>query len=348
MYQSNFLHCITNETHEFNTIHEKYWIKYTKTKLQSENLKSGKQFNINSKSWEQIANDFSTKRQLVMQFGALLQFKLANRIESFQRAAFVFDCFYQSLLKNQKIQEIVQFIQLEFMYLTIAAALLLSTKYEEIYPAPIEDFIHVLGLLKTKNYPDGINVDRETFMEVERKILIENSWNFSRPIGINYLRILTVTLSSNVDPKINNEIHELSKFLLETSIVNSKTCHIAPSTAAVFSAMAAKKIISVKNNSKIFSNDKNVLGEWGGIEEQITGYKENDASVQQCLTEIMSFSSQVIQSAPKHNSKPDLDNFDFTNKYNPSMWGIFKGTNYVDKVVQKMSVSSFRKPKWKN
>ena len=230
------------------------------------------------------------------------------------------------------------------MYLTIAVSLLLATKYEEIHPAPIDDFIHVLTYIKTKNYPQGINVDRETFMEVERKILVENDWNFSRPIGINYLRILTITISSQLDETRMYEVHQLSKFILEASVINSKTCHLSPSSAAVFSVIAAKNLINEKYRHQ---HNFNQIKVWGNIEEKITGYKENDQGVQNCVVEMKNYASQLIINAPKHRPQPSLDNLDFTNKYDPSLWNFFKQNNYQRKTEQNKKTISVKKPIWR-
>ena len=74
----------------------------------------------------------------------------------------------------------------------IQISTLLNALYDEIYPAPVEDFIYLLGLKKTENFPDGITVDRNTFLTVEKKILVSNDWNFSKATGLTYriLRIL--------------------------------------------------------------------------------------------------------------------------------------------------------------
>ena len=89
-------YCILNETHKYNTITEKYWEKFThNVMLHPDNIKIGKHFNVNSATWNQIANDFAKNRELAIQFGAVLQFKLDNTVESLQISAFIFDCFYR-------------------------------------------------------------------------------------------------------------------------------------------------------------------------------------------------------------------------------------------------------------
>jgi len=316
-------YCVNNESIPKNIIKEKYWKHYTQIMIHPSNKASAKQYGITSKSWHEFGtnNKFENARIEALKYGLFLQHRLEHGGESFLIASCLFDQFLQNLFRRQSFEEISQFTSLEFQYLIVSVCVLLASKYDEIYPAPVEDFIYLLGLKKTENFPDGITVDRNTFLTIEKKILVANDWNFSKATGSTYLRILTIAMGNN------GACHDISKFLLDSIYINSSTCHFSPSAASAMSVMLARKILAIYHENPGYKK-------WSSLETSITGYSENDPKVQQALETIIQFALSIIKSSQAPKQKAPLQDMGFINKYKDTVWKTFKDANvnkYFDK-----------------
>lgn len=309
-------YCVNNESIPKNIIKEKYWKHYTRTMIHPSNQASAKQYGITSKSWNEFGtNDkFENSRIEALKYGLFLQHRLEHSGESFLIASCMFDQFFQNMFRRQSFEDISQFTSLEFQYLIVSVCVLLASKYDEIYPAPVEDFIYLLGLKKTENFPDGITVDRNTFLTVEKKILVSNDWNFSKATGLTYLRILTIAMGNN------GACHDISKFLLDSIYINSSTCHFSPSAASAMSVMLAREILSIFHENPGYTK-------WSNLEKSITGYSENDPKVQQALETIIKFALSIIKSSHAPKRKAPLQDMGFINKYKETVWKTFKDAN---------------------
>jgi len=206
-------YCVNVESEERNIIKEQYW--------------------LGSKH----ADVFKVHREKVMLFAKDLQFKLEHFNETFLITAFIFDKFYQTILEKESTNyDTTEYCQEAWMHVVVCACFLLASKYDEIYPAPIDDFQYLLSeKCLPDSYPRGIRVEKETILEIERLIVVEIDWNFSKPNGLFYLQLYSILFGHDRDA------HELSKFLLDLIYINNATCHLAPSVAAASVIMLTRK-----------------------------------------------------------------------------------------------------------
>eukprot|EP01113_Clastostelium_recurvatum_P002385 TRINITY_DN10993_c0_g1_i1.p1 TRINITY_DN10993_c0_g1~~TRINITY_DN10993_c0_g1_i1.p1 ORF type:complete len:432 (-),score=148.37 TRINITY_DN10993_c0_g1_i1:73-1368(-) len=107
-------------------------------------------------------------------------------------------------------------------------AMLLASKYEEIYPPEVRDFIYI----SDKAYA------REEILSLERLMLSTLSFNLSVPTPLHFLRRFSKAARSD------SAIHTLSKYLTELSLPEYRMIHYLPSTIAAAAVYLARRMSS--------------------------------------------------------------------------------------------------------
>ncbi|XP_038670766.1 G2/mitotic-specific cyclin-B2-like isoform X1 [Scyliorhinus canicula] len=129
------------------------------------------------------------------------------------------------------------------LQLVAVTAMLLASKYEEMYPPAIGDFVYITDNAYTKSQ----------IRQMEILILKELDFKLGRPLPLHFLRRASKT-------DVDAEEYTLAKYLMELTVIDYSMVHIHPSEIA-----AAALCLSFK-----------VLGQstWTAVQQYYTGYTE--------------------------------------------------------------------------
>ena len=144
------------------------------------------------------------------------------------------------------------------------AALLISTKYEEIYPPELKDLLNISENKFTK----------EEVLQMENSILTTLQFNFFAPSSLRFLeryRKLSNTAS-------DDQIFFFAQYLCEISLLDAFLLKHKPSMIA-----AASFFLSARAIKKINA--------WNSEMELWTGYKEKD--LKEAIEDVKQFACEV-------------------------------------------------------
>ncbi|XP_030044580.1 G2/mitotic-specific cyclin-B2 isoform X3 [Microcaecilia unicolor] len=140
----------------------------------------------------------------------------------------------------------VQPVSRKKLQLAGVTALLIASKYEEIYAPEIGDFVYI-----TDNA-----YSRDQIKEMEMIILRELNFELGRPLPLHFLRRASKSSDSDV------EQHTLAKYLMELTLVDYDMVHFLPSEIAAAALCLSQKVLG--------------QGTWGLTLQYYTGYTEDD------------------------------------------------------------------------
>lgn len=158
----------------------------------------------------------------------------------------------------------IQEIKKSQLHLLGVASLLISTKYEEIYPPELKDLLNVSENKFTK----------QEVLAMEYKIITALDFNFLSPSSLRFLerfRKLSNTASDDQIFYFAQYIQEIA--LLDASLLKYKNSEIA-AASLVLSAKAIKRVNA-----------------WNKEMEKNTGYKEED--LKEVIEDLKSFAYEV-------------------------------------------------------
>ncbi|KAM4038972.1 G2/mitotic-specific cyclin-B2-like [Anomaloglossus baeobatrachus] len=127
-------------------------------------------------------------------------------------------------------------------------ALLLASKYEEMYSPEVSDFVYITDNAYTTSQ----------VREMEVLMLRELNFDLGRPLPLHFLRRASKSCSADA------ERHTLSKYLMELSLIDYEMVHFRPSEIASAALCLAQKVLD--------------QGSWGATQHHYTGYHEEDLS----------------------------------------------------------------------
>lgn len=127
-------------------------------------------------------------------------------------------------------------------------ALLLASKYEEMYTPEVADFVYITDNAYTSSQ----------IREMEILMLRELNFDLGRPLPLHFLRRASKSCSADA------EQHTLAKYLMELTLIDYDMVHIRPSEIASAALCLAQKVIA--------------QGSWGATQNHYTGYTEEDLS----------------------------------------------------------------------
>ena len=108
-------------------------------------------------------------------------------------------------------------------------AMLLASKYEEIYTPEVRDFIWITAKAYT----------REEVLNMERNILVTLNFNLSTPTPLHFLRRFSKAARSD------SKIHTLSKYITELSLLEYKMLEYLPSQIAAAAVYISRKMCGI-------------------------------------------------------------------------------------------------------
>ncbi|XP_006902839.1 PREDICTED: G2/mitotic-specific cyclin-B2 [Elephantulus edwardii] len=125
-------------------------------------------------------------------------------------------------------------------------ALLLASKYEEMFSPNIEDFVYI-----TDNAYTSFQI-----REMETVILKELKFELGRPLPLHFLR------RASKAGEVDVEQHTLAKYLMELTLIDYDMVHYHPSQVAAAASCLSQKILD--------------QGKWSLKQEYYTGYTESE------------------------------------------------------------------------
>ncbi|XP_032874470.1 G2/mitotic-specific cyclin-B1 [Amblyraja radiata] len=125
-------------------------------------------------------------------------------------------------------------------------AMLVASKYEEMYPPEISDFVYITDHTYTS----------AAIREMERRILQKLDFSLGRPLPLHFLRRASKITG------VTSEHHTLAKYFMELTIVDYEMAHYPPSRIAAAAFCLAQKVLSV--------------GEWTPLLQYYMDHKEED------------------------------------------------------------------------
>ncbi|XP_040271704.1 G2/mitotic-specific cyclin-B2-like [Bufo bufo] len=128
-------------------------------------------------------------------------------------------------------------------------ALLVASKYEEMYTPEVSDFVYITDNAYTANQ----------IREMEVLMLRELNFDLGRPLPLHFLRRASKSCSADA------EQHTLAKYLMELTLIDYDMVHFRPSEIASAALCLAQKVLG--------------QGSWGATQHHYTGYSEEDLSL---------------------------------------------------------------------
>ena len=158
------------------------------------------------------------------------------------------------------------------------ASMFISSKYEEIYPPELKDFVYITDKAYVKS----------DVLDMEYKMLTSLNFDVTFPTQWSFLEIFRKKLN------INQKTFNLAWFLMELSLINSKMLKFKYSQIAASAIMIAIKALNYFDEVEF---------------EKSTGYNKND--LQECVKEINNFyiynSTHSLQAIRKKFSSKKYD-----------------------------------------
>lgn len=115
-----------------------------------------------------------------------------------------------------------------------AAAMLIATKYEEIYPPLLKDFVYITDNKYTA----------EQILDMEKSILFALDFDIQLTSSFRFLERFSKI------SKLDNVTHSLSQYMLELSLLDSKMNQFPQSLQAVSAIYTAKKYMKHYSNTR--------------------------------------------------------------------------------------------------
>ena len=124
--------------------------------------------------------------------------------------------------------------------------MMIASKYEEIYPPMLSDFIHI----------SADTYDPCEMREMEIQILRQLGYLLNKPLTIHFLRRYSRAADADTVE------HNLSKYILELAILDSETSAVRPSLKAAAAFLISRLIYRSKSPEQV----------WTKAMQEVTGY----------------------------------------------------------------------------
>jgi len=154
------------------------------------------------------------------------------------------------------------------LQLVSVSAMLIASKYEEIYPPELNDFVYI-----TDN-----SYTREDILDMESLILRVLDWNITVATPLHFLRRFSKAARSDW------KTHNLSKYLIEVPLLDIKMLKYLPSEIAAASVFIGRTMLHYNPV-------------WTPTLEHYTGYSE--AEVRACVCDL----NELVKKLPRSNYK---------------------------------------------
>ncbi|XP_007533841.1 G2/mitotic-specific cyclin-B2 isoform X1 [Erinaceus europaeus] len=140
----------------------------------------------------------------------------------------------------------VQPVSRKKLQLVGITALLVASKYEEMFSPNIEDFVYITDNAYTSSQ----------IREMETLILKELKFELGRPLPLHFLR------RASKAGEVDVEQHTLAKYLMELTLTDYDMAHYHPSKLAAAASCLSQKVLG--------------QGKWNLKQQYYTGYREEE------------------------------------------------------------------------
>uniref|UniRef100_A0A2K6UNS6 Cyclin B2 n=1 Tax=Saimiri boliviensis boliviensis TaxID=39432 RepID=A0A2K6UNS6_SAIBB len=140
----------------------------------------------------------------------------------------------------------VQPVSRKKLQLVGITAVLLASKYKEMFSPNIEDFVYITDNAYTSSQ----------IREMETLILKELKFELGRPLPLHFLR------RASKAREVDVEQHTLAKYLIELTLIDYDIVHYHPSKVAAAASCLSQKVLG--------------QGKWNLKQQYYTGYTENE------------------------------------------------------------------------
>lgn len=167
-------------------------------------------------------------RSIVVNWMVDVHINFKSLLETFHLSVSLFDRYLQQHMT----------IGRETLQLVGVTAILIASKYEEMYVPEVTDFEYICD--------NTFSISE--IIKMERDMLTTLKFNLGRPLSIHFLRRF------NKVAKVTSDHHNLAKYLLEICLLHHELCHIDPSLQAAAACCLSISILSdISEPSKVWT-----------------------------------------------------------------------------------------------
>lgn len=200
-------------------------------------------------------------RSTMVKFCLYLMFRLESTFQVFLEAVALMDHYLQKKCHSYELSKNAAQSRLIYSFLScsmggkgpllISVCFLLASKYTEIMPAPIDDFIYLI----TRKF--SIKFNRTTFTNLERDVLSTLDFNLTRPTMIDSIEIFHKIPEFSAKKK-----YSLVKLIAVCIQEKYEFCHVCPSLQGVICQKLADQVypeVCISDVLKVFQYEDAAL-----------------------------------------------------------------------------------------
>ncbi|GAB0098249.1 Cyclin [Sergentomyia squamirostris] len=147
------------------------------------------------------------------------------------------ETYHMSVALIDRYLQVSKNISRKMLQLVGITALFVASKYEEVMPPSIHDFVHI-----TDNSYTAAQV-----REMEQSVLLKLNFNMGRPLSIHFLRRFSrAALATDI-------IHGSAKYFMELASLEYSMVHLAPSLLAAASIYLSLRIFDEAPGSSVWT-----------------------------------------------------------------------------------------------
>lgn len=151
-----------------------------------------------------------------------------------------------------------QIVSKDKIQLVGVTAFFIASKFEEIYPPDLSDFVEICDSLYSKR----------DILKMETVMLGTLKFELGRPLPLHFLR--RNSKAAHADPTI----HTMAKYLMELTLVEHVCSHWTPSILAAVALYVTLKVLSTPSSMDDEGIDESVDGNWTPTLAFYAGYSE--------------------------------------------------------------------------
>uniref|UniRef100_A0A182PUW9 Uncharacterized protein n=1 Tax=Anopheles epiroticus TaxID=199890 RepID=A0A182PUW9_9DIPT len=187
------------------------------------------------------------------------------------------DTYHMTVSLIDRYLQTVKTVPKKKLQLVGVTAMFIASKYEELFPPEIQDFVYITDDTYQKNQ----------ILEMEKELVRALDFNLGKPLPTHFLRRFSKAA------KASDVNHVLAKYLIELASVDYSTAHYKPSEIAAAALYISLYLFPLASTG---GNDPNAII-WTKTLEHYTHYNVKD------LAPIVQRLANVIKAVPKMMDK---------------------------------------------
>lgn len=143
------------------------------------------------------------------------------------------ETFFMAVAIIDRYLQVVKTTTRQNLQLVGVTALFIASKYEELYPPEIRDFVYITD----------DTYDKKQILEMERHIFKKLEFNMGRPLPIHFLRRFAKAAHSG---NISDNVYLMSKYFIELAAVDYSMVQFLPSEVSGSAVAANRQLIQIR------------------------------------------------------------------------------------------------------